>query len=102
MEKVFEEFRGDVLINRIVQGQLERDAHKVERIHRHPRGAVGLVNETSGRQRGAAIEYADVVQAKKAALENVTALRVLAIHPPGEIEHELVEDSFKKGEIARV
>jgi hypothetical protein len=31
--------------------QLEGDAHQIERVHRHPRRAVGLVDVTPGRQR---------------------------------------------------
>ena len=38
-------------------------------------GAVGLVDEAAGRQRRAAVEHADVVQAEEAALEDVAALR---------------------------
>src|SRR6266851_3572360 len=44
----------------------------------------------------AAVEDADVVQAQKSALENVAAFAVLAVDPPGEVEHQLVEDPLKK------
>ena len=37
---------------------------------------------------------------EKAALEYVAALGVLAIHPPGEVQHQLVEDALEKREIA--
>ncbi len=43
-----------------------------------------------------AIEWADVVQAQEASLENVVALAVLAVHPPSEVEQQLVEDPFQK------
>ncbi len=46
-----------------------------------------------------AIEDADIIEAEKAAFENVGAFRVLAIHPPGEIHQELVKHAFEKGEI---
>ena len=46
---------------------------------------------TAGRQRGAAVEHADVVEAEEAALEHVLAEAVLAVDPPGEVQHELVE-----------
>ena len=82
--------------------QFERDAHEVERIHRHPTRAVGLVDETAGRQRRAAIKHADVVESEEAALKNVAALSVLAVDPPGEVEHELVEHTFEKREVAGV
>src|SRR5215472_7907173 len=76
--------------------QLERDAHQVERVHRHPRSAVGLVDVTPARQRCVPVEYADIVQPEKPALEDVSALDILAVDPPGEVEHQLMEDTFEK------
>ena len=63
---------------------------------RHPGGAVGLLDVAAGGQRLAAIEDADVVQAEKAAFENIVALRVLAIHPPGEVHQQLVKRGLQK------
>ena len=45
----------------------------------------------AGGERGAAVEDADVVEAEKASLEDVLAEAVLAIRPPGEVQHQLVE-----------
>ena len=53
-------------------------------------------------QRLAAVEHADVVEAEKAALENVPALRVLAVDPPGEVQQQLVKDAFEKREVAGI
>ena len=50
----------------------------------------------AGRQRRAAVEDADIVEPEKPALEDVAALGVLAVHPPGEIQHQLVEDAFEE------
>ena len=61
VEEVLEELRGDVLIDFVVLRQFKRDAHEVERIHRHPARAVGLVNVAAGRQRRAAVKASDVV-----------------------------------------
>src|SRR5207247_3872132 len=99
-EEVFEEFRGDVFIDLVVLRQFERDTHEVERIHRHPARPVGLVDEAAGGQRRAAVEHADVVEAEKPTLKNVSPLSVLAIHPPGEVEYQLVEDAFEEREVA--
>ena len=74
--------------------QLERDAQHVQAVHRHPAGAVGLLDVAAGGQRRAAIEDADVVQAQESALENVVALCVLAVHPPGEIQQQLVKHAL--------
>ena len=51
-------------------------------------------------QRLAAVEDADVVEPEKAALEDVVALGVLAVHPPGEIEQQFVEDALEEAAIA--
>ncbi len=71
VEEVLEEFGRDVLVDRIVLRQFQRDAHQVQAIHRHPARAVGLVDVAAGRQRRAAVEDADVVEAEEAALENL-------------------------------
>jgi len=53
-------------------------------------------DEAARRQRCAAIEHADVVQAEEAALKHVAPFRVLPIHPPGEVQHQLVKDALEK------
>ena len=65
----------------------------------HPGGAVRLLQVAPGGQRGAAVEDADVVEAEEAALEDVLAEAVLAVHPPGEVQHELVEGRLEEVEI---
>ena len=73
---------------------------RLSAVHRHPGGAVRLVDVAAGRQRRAAVEHADIVEAEKAALEDVAALGVLAVHPPGEVQHQLVEHALQEGEVA--
>src|SRR5262249_11901017 len=63
---------------------------------------VGLADEAAGRQRCAAVEHTDVVESEKAALENVVALSILAIHPPGELQAQLVQDALEEGEVALI
>ena len=48
----------------------------------------------------APVEDADVVEPKEAALENVATAGVLPIHPPGEVDEQLVEDRFEKSAVA--
>ena len=50
-------------------------ASMLSAVHRHPARAVRLLEVPAGRQRRAAIEDADVVEAEEAALEDVHALR---------------------------
>ena len=57
----------------------------------HPGRAVRLLQVAAGGQRRAAVEDADVVEAEEAALEDVLAEAVLAVHPPGKVQQQLVE-----------
>ena len=50
----------------------------------------------AGPERRGAVEHADVIEAEEAALENVPAFGILAVHPPREIHHQLVEDPLEK------
>ena len=100
IEEVLEKFGSDVFVDMVGERQLERNAHQVERVHRHPRSAVGLVDVTPARQRFVPVEYADVVEPQEPALENISALDILAVDPPGEVEHQLVEDTFEKIPVA--
>ena len=54
----------------------------------------------SDRQRRGPVEDADIVHAEEAAFEDVEAARVLAVHPPGEIEQQLGEDALEKLAVA--
>src|SRR5271165_7549346 len=100
VQEVLEELGGDIFVDRIVLRQLERDAHEIQGVHGHPAGSVRLIDVAAGRQLGAAVEDADVVQAEKSALEYVAALGVLAVHPPGEVQNQLVENSLQESEVA--
>ena len=66
----------------------------------HPRGAVGLLQVAAGWQRAAAIEDADVIQAEEPSREYVVAIDILAVHPPGEIQRELLEAELEEGQVA--
>ena len=85
-----------VLVRRVDERDLEREVEHVLGIERHPGGAVGLLDVAAGRQRRAAIEDADVVEAQKAALEEVASVAVLAVEPPGVVGQQAVEDSLQE------
>ncbi len=55
---------------------------------------------TAIRQRRASVEDADVIKTEKAALENISSLGVLAVHPPGKGDEQFVENGFEKSAIA--
>ncbi len=89
-----------ILVRRIARGQLDADFEHVLAVQRHPRRAVGLLEIAAGRQRRAAIEDADIVEAEKAALVEVLAEAVLAVRPPGEVQRQLGEGAGEERLIA--
>jgi hypothetical protein len=48
----------------------------------------------------AAVEKTDVVQAQETALEDIVSPVILAVHPPGEIEQQLLKNPFQKQRVA--
>src|SRR5436189_233520 len=70
---------------------LANGVHGLRVAERHPRGAVRRFETAAGRQWRAAIEDADVIEPEEPALEHVLAESILAVDPPGEVQHELVE-----------
>ena len=97
--EMLEELGRDVLVGPVMVGEAERHLEHVEAVFRHPRGAVGLLEHAPAGQRRRAVEGSDVVEPEKPALEHVVAERVLAVHPPGEIDQELVEDAREEVEV---
>ncbi len=99
-EEMLEKLGRDVFVNRIFTSELERDPHHVEAKHSHPAGAIALLEPAAVRERGVAVEYADIIEPEKTALENVVAFGIFAVHPPGEGDEHLVENSFQKCAVA--
>ena len=65
----------------------------------HPPGGVRLLQGAPDRKVGA-VDRPDVVQPEEAALEEVAAVRVLEVDPPGEVDQQLVEDPAEEVEVA--
>src|SRR6476469_892406 len=80
-----------VLVERVLAREFGSNLHHVLAEHTHPGGAVRLLQIATGWQRRGAVEHADVVEAKEAALEQVPTRAVLAVDPPAEVERQLVE-----------
>src|SRR5262249_22565384 len=85
-----------VVVARMVNGQLDSDLQHVLAEQSHPGGTVSLLHVAAVRKRGAPVEYADVVEPKEAAFENVLSEAVLSIDPPGEIQHQLLERAHQE------
>ena len=99
--EVLEELAGHVLVGGVVARQLERDGQHRAAVEGHPGRAVGLVELPAAGQRGRAVEHADVVEPQEPAGEHVPATAVLAVHPPGEVQQQLVEHALEEGRVAR-
>ncbi len=97
---MLEELVGDVLVALVLASELEGDLEQVQAVHAHPARRVGLLEDVPAGERRRAVEDADVVEAEEAALEDVAPLGVLAVHPPREVQHQLVEDALEKAAIA--
>ncbi len=100
VNEVLKEFRGDVLVGWLGAGQFQSHGQHVQAVHTHPSRAVRLFQVAAGGQRRAAVKDADVVQPQEAAFENVVAVQILAVHPPGEVQHEFVEGICQEIDVA--
>ena len=96
---MLDELLGHLRVGGAGAGQLHRDLEHVLAEEGHPGRAVGLLEEAPHRQRRAAIEHPDVVHAEEPALEHVAAGAVLAIHPPGEVQQQLLERALEPVEV---
>src|SRR5439155_12187838 len=94
------ELRREILVDGIVLGELERHRQHRGAVEGHPGSAVGLLEVAAGRQRLRAVEDSDVVEAEEAAGEEVLAFSVLAVHPPREVEQQLLEGAGKEAPVA--
>ena len=99
VDEVLEKFAGHVFVGRILARKFQRDGQHVQAIHPHPAGAVGLLEVPARGQRLRAVKHADVVEAQESALKYVHAVGILAIHPPGEIQQQFVEDALEKAAV---
>ena len=86
VEKMLKELGGHILIGRLGAGQLQGNGQHVETVHAHPRRAISLIDVPTGGQRRTAVKDADVVQPEKTTLENIVAVVVLAVDPPGKVQ----------------
>ena len=97
---MLEELGGEVVPRPLGARQLHRDLEHLDAVEGHPARRVGLLQAVAGRQRRRAVEHGDVVHAEEAALEQVGAVGVLAVHPPREVEQQLAEHAGEERVVA--
>ena len=100
VDEVFPELACHVFVARLFACQFQCDGQQVQGVHCHPTGPVRLFDVSAGRERRAPVEHADVVQTKKSALKDVHAIGVLAVHPPGEVQHQFVKHALQECPVA--
>src|SRR5690349_3371593 len=100
VQEMLKEFQSDIFIGGIVTSQFQRNGEHIEAEHPHPTCAVTLFNVTSGWERSAAVEHADVIQAQKAALKYIQTFGVFAVDPPREVQHQFVEYTLQETAVA--
>ena len=96
LHEMLEELRRDVFVSRVGERQFARHRKHRRAVKRHPCGAIRLGERLPARQRPRTVEEPDVIEAEKAAGEDVAPLDVLAIDPPGEVEQQLLETALEK------
>ena len=100
VQEVFPEFAGDVLVRGVLTREFHGNRQHVEGVHAHPARAIGLFEMCACWERSVAIEDADVVESQESSLKHVHPLGVFSIHPPGEVDQQLVEDALQEPAIA--
>src|SRR5690242_21272322 len=99
VDEVLEKFAGDIFVSHVFFCELQSDGQHVEAIHAHPTGAVRLLEMSARGKRGGTVENSDIVEPEETALEDVRAVGVLAIHPPGEVQKQLMKDFFEESAV---
>src|SRR5262249_27216675 len=99
VEEMLDELDDHVFVGGIVLDDLHRELEHVLREQRHPCRAVRLLQMASGGKRGTAVEDPDVVEAEEPSFEDVLAEAVLAVHPPREVQRELLERRLEEVDV---
>src|ERR1700690_1252942 len=96
---MLEEFKGDILVCRVIHSQLQRNGQHVKTKHTHPASAIALFDVTTGWGRCAPVEDSYIIKPKEAALKHIQSFRIFAINPPCKIEHQFVEHTLEKSAV---
>ena len=97
--EMLDELEGDLLVHRVVFAQDQGHLQHVLAVERHPGGAVRLLQRAARGQLRAAVEDADVVEAQKAAGEDVAPRWILAVDPPVEVQHQSLKRAFQESQV---
>src|SRR5476649_720257 len=99
-DEVLEELGGDVLVDRVTVRKLKRHREHGAAVEGHPGGTVRLLKLAAAWQWLRPVEDTDIVESEEASAEDVPAAYVLPVHPPREVDEELLEDARKEHAVA--
>ena len=85
INKVLKKFGCNILVNRTLQRELERNRKHRQTKRGHPRCPIRLIESAASRQRTRAVEHSNVIQSKKAAAKYMAPFDILTVHPPREV-----------------
>ena len=98
--EVVEELRGQVLVRGLFLRQFQGHGHHGAAVEGHPGGGIRLLQALARGQRLVAVEEADVVHPQEPAREDLPPREVLAVHPPREVEEQLLERPLQEQPVA--
>jgi len=97
---VIDKLRRHIRIARITGRHFDGDLRHVLAKQRHPGSAIRLLQVAAAGQGRTPVEDADIVEPQESSLKHVFPEAVFAVHPPGEVQHQLLKRSFEKVQVA--
>src|SRR5215831_3466264 len=94
--EMLEELYREIFVARLMVGKQQSHLQHVETELGHPGSAIRLLQYVAVGEHPRAVERADIVKTKKAALEHVVAICVFSIYPPSEVDQELLKSARQK------
>src|SRR4051794_8249304 len=91
VDEMFPELARYVFIDIVLGREFQCDRQHVQTVGRHPARPIRLLDRAARRKRSASIEHADVVETEKSTLKDILPVEILAVHPPGEIQQQLLK-----------
>ena len=85
------EFEDHLFIVAVMRSEFNGNFQHVLAEQRHPCRAICLFEIATSRQRSAAVENTNIVEAEESSLENILAKPIFTVHPPGEVQQQFVE-----------
>ena len=93
---MFKELGSNVFVGRVLVCQFQGDRKHGQTIERHPGSPVSLLKLSSCRHWPGAVKHTDVIQTEEATGEQMLPVNVLTVHPPREIDEQLLKHTCEE------